>query len=499
MPPAVAAWEQPTPRKAPASKHSNGVNMEPSQPAAVVVAAAAAAMARQSSVHDLQSHQGAVAASQGARGCDNGLSSNGSGHKHATQSIPTAGRASPATMPGAAGPAASGVGGLTPAVVQPGGSASLLSACPPCEVPVSVTCFGGHGSVQQPCHRAAPFCCGQPCGRQLACGNHTCQNLCHVTHATASEATACDAPPEPCEVCSAPCSKPRSCGHPCPAPCHQGPCEPCTQPVTHACHCGKTTLTFPCHVAQQIASATSSGNSKQQQRQQQKGVPSKQLGSDDRLCCGKICHRQLPHCPHSCRSVCHQGPCAAGDHCAEEVTLRCSCRKQKQKWPCWRVQQAIKASSKHVDYDGVSAVKLLPCDAGCSAVKKGAGSDKAAQNSHSTAQTHHDGTVGSNAGQGASSMASKFDDDRQLLLSSSDKAASKKLTRAERQALAEQREAERAKQARRQQLKRWSMYLAVLLLVVALGAGVGIGCYWLLSKVDQTAQSVWRPDADSDL
>ena len=51
--------------------------------------------------------------------------------------------------------------------------------CPPCEVPVDVTCLGGHETVAYPCHMAKPASCGRKCGRELPCGNHTCLRECH--------------------------------------------------------------------------------------------------------------------------------------------------------------------------------------------------------------------------------------------------------------------------------------------------------------------------------
>ena len=43
--------------------------------------------------------------------------------------------------------------------------------CPPCSVPVTVACFGRHGTAALPCSSAAEFCCGAPCGRALPCGH----------------------------------------------------------------------------------------------------------------------------------------------------------------------------------------------------------------------------------------------------------------------------------------------------------------------------------------
>ena len=33
---------------------------------------------------------------------------------------------------------------------------------------------------EQPCSAVREYSCGRQCGRQLACGNHTCQRGCHV-------------------------------------------------------------------------------------------------------------------------------------------------------------------------------------------------------------------------------------------------------------------------------------------------------------------------------
>jgi len=51
--------------------------------------------------------------------------------------------------------------------------------CEPCEVPMPVTCFGGHETSLLPCCRCSVTSCGRQCGSQLACGNHVCTYVCH--------------------------------------------------------------------------------------------------------------------------------------------------------------------------------------------------------------------------------------------------------------------------------------------------------------------------------
>ena len=101
-----------------------------------------------------------------------------------------------------------------PAAVAAEAAAAMAAAglvpCPPCPVPVQVGCLGGHCQQALPCRPAAAFCCGAPCGRPLACGNHNCSKACHAVSAAAAAE---------CEVCERPCGKPRSCSHPCPSSC----------------------------------------------------------------------------------------------------------------------------------------------------------------------------------------------------------------------------------------------------------------------------------------
>lgn len=52
-------------------------------------------------------------------------------------------------------------------------------AHPKCEVKVAVVCLGGHEKALWPCWNSKPSSCQRICGRNLKCGNHVCQILCH--------------------------------------------------------------------------------------------------------------------------------------------------------------------------------------------------------------------------------------------------------------------------------------------------------------------------------
>ena len=56
----------------------------------------------------------------------------------------------------------------------------IVKPCPPCKHPVSRQCKGGHETSEMACFEARSYECGLRCGRQLPCGNHTCQRGCHV-------------------------------------------------------------------------------------------------------------------------------------------------------------------------------------------------------------------------------------------------------------------------------------------------------------------------------
>ena len=116
--------------------------------------------------------------------------------------------------------------------------------CPDCQVPMPVTCLGGHDTSDFACHMAKPASCGRPCGRALPCGNHTCARDCHKVRQAPNDTDA----GINCRKCELECQVPRpeGCNHPCQRPCHMGSCEPCTQNMKITCHCGLSQLYVKC-------------------------------------------------------------------------------------------------------------------------------------------------------------------------------------------------------------------------------------------------------------
>ncbi|XP_013394641.1 transcriptional repressor NF-X1 isoform X2 [Lingula anatina] len=111
--------------------------------------------------------------------------------------------------------------------------------CPPCATLTEKLCMGGHELRKNiPCH-LTDISCGLRCNKELPCGRHKCQLLCHKG-ACLKEG----------ESCIQPCPESRPvCGHPCKAPCHQmAPCPPstCKEMVVVKCACGHRSARVQC-------------------------------------------------------------------------------------------------------------------------------------------------------------------------------------------------------------------------------------------------------------
>ncbi|GFR41388.1 hypothetical protein Agub_g2071 [Astrephomene gubernaculifera] len=348
---------------------------------------------------------------------------------------------------------------------------TLPSACPACSQPVMVACVGGHGSRAMPCCEQRPYRCTAPCGRPLACGNHTCALPCHAVAPAGAPAGSASAVAEadprlplPCKQCDRRCERPRGCSHPCPLSCHQGPCPRCEVVTRTACMCGKSTLQLPCYEATAAVGAAKGG--------------AKAGGGKPVLSCGKPCHKQLMYCPHPCKAICHAGPCPDPETCSAEVSVRCACpAKRRAKWKCSEVQAALLQAGKPRTYDDTQAPRLLPCDAECerakakaaiAAPKSGAG---ALTVSHSTESLTDVAAASSAGGEGGGAKA----------------AGKVRLSRAEREALAAKKEAERRRQERLQAVVRG----VVLAVVVLLGVLLALGAKALLARLDKQAQQWW--------
>ncbi|XP_077333657.1 NF-X1-type zinc finger protein NFXL1 isoform X1 [Lithobates pipiens] len=214
---------------------------------------------------------------------------------------------------------------------QPSEPAFIQKAlpCPPCQVPIPMECLGKHEISPLPCNSAGPFSCKRPCGRFLACGNHTCLKECHKV--TEDNGNKEKSGPE-CFVCEEECSKPRppGCPHRCNLRCHLKDCPPCVQMIRTKCHCKISNLFIEC-IKLTLAD------------EKEKNI----LTS-----CKNQCPKELP-CGHRCKEICHQGSCSL--LCIQKVKLRCPCRRIKKEFPCNTAREG------HVS---------LECDLHCLELKK---------------------------------------------------------------------------------------------------------------------------------
>lgn len=196
----------------------------------------------------------------------------------------------------------------------------------------------------------AEHICTRLCDRQLKCGSHTCEMLCHRGPCgTCPEASfnelSCHCgrtsiqPPVPCGAtpppCDYPCTRNPDCGHPMvPHSCHidEDGCPKCPYLVEKICLCRKKVV---------------------------KNIPCWKQG----VSCGTECGKKLSCGSHNCHSICHAGgkceepcrqqcgkakscghPCLGACHapfqcpedkpCSAMVQLACSCGGLKQEVRC---------------------------------------------------------------------------------------------------------------------------------------------------------------------
>lgn len=209
--------------------------------------------------------------------------------------------------------------------------------CPPCTaLAPPQPCPCGKTTTTRKCSEQGKDArsCGQQCGRPLACGRHECLQVCHEG--------AC----QPCSVlfeancfcgrrneslqcwqveptgkmnieagvfsCEMECPKTLPCGnHMCGNNCHPGACGECefSPSAVRTCPCGKKNL----------------------KDIQAVGVE-RQTCLDPIPTCQQTCGKILPCKMHSCKSLCHTGPCPA---CEVPVEQKCRCGASRQQAACY--------------------------------------------------------------------------------------------------------------------------------------------------------------------
>ncbi|XP_078159486.1 NF-X-like 1 [Carex rostrata] len=237
--------------------------------------------------------------------------------------------------------------------------------CESCTVLVAASCFCGKKTEMVLCGDMAVkgelkgndgvFCCNSVCGRNLACGNHTCGNSCHP-----GPCGECELVPtkiktchcgntqlkelresclDPIPTCSKVCAKALPCGtHFCKDTCHEGDCPPCLVKVVQRCRCGLSTRNVECYKVSEAKEVflcpKPCGRKKNcgRHRCNESCCPLSQNSSQmdfiewDPHQCSMQCGKKLRCGQHSCQVLCHSGHCPP---CLETTftDLTCACGK----------------------------------------------------------------------------------------------------------------------------------------------------------------------------
>ncbi|OSX63454.1 hypothetical protein POSPLADRAFT_1139991 [Postia placenta MAD-698-R-SB12] len=256
--------------------------------------------------------------------------------------------------------------------------------CPPCQVTTELPCHCGKETLSFKCAKLAPsraqnsaaaeLSCGSACGRQLSCGNHRCEDVCHpgpCPPCKVRETGRCYCGKEERElgcgigeekecsvledgehqqwtgrfVCEAVCGRPFDCGiHTCSKPCHPPSSTPAVCPrspslVTH-CPCGKHAL-----------------NASSAPYFQPRSVLTRTSCADPIPTCKSICMKPLEGCSHACAVRCHTGPCPP---CTIALVRPCRCGATTRDVPCTEDQARGR---------GAAGVEEILCERRCNALR----------------------------------------------------------------------------------------------------------------------------------
>ena len=218
-------------------------------------------------------------------------------------------------------------------------------------------------------HWTASFDCGNVCGRLFDCGEHHCEQDCHVQSAEPEHCPRspnvvshcpCGKTPltqltnevrkkctDPIPHCQEACGKTLPCGHADEQLCHSGSCSSCMKTVEIKCRCGRTTSKTICHQGkEELPQCARSckvllncgrhacderccpGEREAVERQSTKrkqrplgSAPRDDLFEPEHICTQQ-CGRLLKCGAHFCESLCHKGACGT---CREAIFEEVSC------------------------------------------------------------------------------------------------------------------------------------------------------------------------------
>ncbi|WIA21924.1 hypothetical protein OEZ85_004291 [Tetradesmus obliquus] len=351
--------------------------------------------------------------------------------------------------------------------------------CPPCKEVGVHRCACGAETAKLPCWQA-DWHCAKPCGKTLQCGRHKCDQVCHAgpcgpcpeegeRHCPCGKALypglSCD---EKAPLCGGTCGKLLDCGqHACQERCHYGPCSKvCREPVTKTCRCGRTEKQVLCHADVRCESKCTN------MRACGRHACKRRCCDGNCPPCEEVCWRWLRCRNHKCPSACHSGPCRP---CPLSQSVSCACGSNSYTLPCG-AEATAKASAAHV------APPATPCPAAlrqrqqrhaaCSAAwcQPPAGMRQRASRTRATLG------LACPAGSRAAPLSAAAAEQQ--------KVSTKKLSRAEREAIAAQREAERLAKEKQQRLQQIGLAVLLVLGVVAIGVLLAFGVRKLAQWAD---------------
>ncbi|KAF2669679.1 hypothetical protein BT63DRAFT_455667 [Microthyrium microscopicum] len=219
----------------------------------------------------------------------------------------------------------------------------------------------------------AEHICTRVCGRQLKCGSHTCQELCHRGPCKSCleavfEEVSCHCgrtvlnPPLPCGTQAPPCfyqcERSKECGHPQVSHnCHTDSetCPKCVFLTTKTCLCGKNQLkNQQCWITSPRCGEVCNKKLKCGYHRCQKQCHTAGECEDSTKPCTQACGK-AKSCHHPCSLSCHSPfPCKEDTPCAHKIFITCPCQRLKTETRC----SATRASPGNNE-------KTLTCDEEC--------------------------------------------------------------------------------------------------------------------------------------
>uniref|UniRef100_UPI0035901B1C transcriptional repressor NF-X1-like isoform X2 n=1 Tax=Myxine glutinosa TaxID=7769 RepID=UPI0035901B1C len=205
--------------------------------------------------------------------------------------------------------------------------------CPSCPAFVKKACACGRSSQSMRCGQGNVIRCKEVCAKTLNCGQHLCSLVCHAGPCPRCEVKlqkVCHCGKQKVEVlcgedmhpfcCQVTCDRLLECGHHrCATPCHPPPCSSCPRLPGEVltCPCGRTPL----------------------EKLLDLGNAERSSCTDPLATCSAVCDMMLP-CglldnPHTCKALCHEGPCPT---CRGKSEISCHCGYKTREVRCAKIK-----------------------------------------------------------------------------------------------------------------------------------------------------------------